>query len=1122
MDYEFHISRKIRDLYKFDDKLFSLSGNVVFADIKAARIFAQKMNQMRDLARHPEKTVKPGDITAMGLIDEILHYVVGQYREQINKKIMGEALDFLYKILKKEKVDKALYSFVEEFPPVDVYRKKISEDEYLNSKTKDVPNREIVLEEMLMLWLANMNPAFSLFSELFNDTSLKRETVYLYIIAGLREFFDKKQYFGPYNQNLIDMLRSPAIIVPYSLKGQLDYIREHWLSILKRYMRRLLGSLDLIKEEAKITFTGPGRAQVYDFRGLELETERFSPDREWMPRLVLLAKNIYVWLDQLSKKYGCHITRLSEIPDEELDTMKTQGFSGLWIIGIWERSPASQKIKQLCGNPEAVSSAYSLFDYQISMDLGGEGAYNNLKERAWQRGIRLASDMVPNHVGIYSKWVIEHPDWFISLDYNPFPWYSFSGENLSHDDRVSIQIEDHYYSRTDAAVVFRRLDRLTGSERFVYHGNDGTSMPWNDTAQLNYLNPEVREAMIQTILYVARKFPVIRFDAAMTLTKKHYQRLWYPEPGQGGDIPTRAEYGLTRDEFNSKMPKEFWREVVDRVAQEAPDTLLLAEAFWLLEGYFVRTLGMHRVYNSAFMNMLRDEDNAKYRMVMKNILEFDPEILRRLVNFMNNPDERTAVDQFGKDNKYFGVCIMMVTMPGLPMFGHGQIEGYTEKYGMEYKRAYLDEKHDLNLIQRHEKEIFPLLHKRYIFAGIENFLLYDFYTDSGHVNEDVFAYSNRFGSERAVVVYNNKNNSTRGWIKTSAAYSVKAGGKEQRILVQRNLIDGLSFSHAGGSFIVFRDHVSGLAYIRDSNEIYSMGLYTELGQYHYHVFMDFQEVLDDEQHTYSDLKAYLNGRGFYDIETAIRQMRIEQLRWRFKSLVNVDLYKEFNRVCSDIKDGASYDTYRDFAYRVQQQYSKFTEELKRYLDSINKADLVSKDASEEILLKFGSLQALLSLSEEMSLSEDNRLLVILNLFFVCGLDIPLADELGLYSIISDNLREYGFSEKNISDAIMMMKIFTRFQGQLKINSYKQLNPLLISFLNDDTVQRFLNVNLYKDVLWFGKEALEVLLNLILIVLMLINGDIFSVDTLKGWIDEIMDASEGSGFKLENFLVILKN
>ena len=139
------------------------------------------------------------------------------------------------------------------------------------------------------------------------------------------------------------------------------------------------------------------------------------------------------------------------------------------------------------------------------------------------------------------------------------------------------------------------------------------------------------------------------------------------------------------------MPVEFWRELVDRVAAEVPGTLLLAEAFWLLEGYFVRTLGMHRVYNSAFMNMLRDEENANYRSVIKNTLEFDPEVLKRYVNFMNNPDERTAVDQFGKGDKYFGVCTLLATFPGLPMFGHGQIEGFTERYGMEYQQAHHDE-----------------------------------------------------------------------------------------------------------------------------------------------------------------------------------------------------------------------------------------------------------------------------------------------------------------------------------------------------------------------------------------------------------------------------------------------
>ncbi len=725
MKFEFHISKKIRDIYDFEDSIFTLSGNVIIPNIRAARTLAQKINQLNIKKGHTDKVVKAGDIASMGLIDEILHYVVLSYREEIDRNVITGALEHLEIIFKKEKVDKALYIFAEEFPIVDVYKKKMDVKTYLQGETLGISNREIVLEEMLLLWLANMNPAFSPFADFFDDKRLKEETVYLYIIAALREYLDKKPHFGPYNQNLIDMLRSPAVLVPYSLQGQLEYIMEHWGFLLKKYAKRILGATDILKEESKITFIGPGKTQVYDFRGAQFEEESFTPDKDWMPRLVLMAKNIYVWLYQLSKKYGRNISRLDEIPDEELDILKDMGFTGLWLIGIWERSPASQRIKQLCGNPEAVASAYSLYDYQIALDLGGESAYEDLKERAWSRGIRLASDMVPNHVGIYSRWVIEHPDWFISLNNNPYPWYSFTGPDLSLDDRVCIQIEDHYYTKTDAAVVFRRLDKHTGHERFIYHGNDGTSMPWNDTAQLNYLNPEVREAMINTILYVAKKFPIIRFDAAMTLTKRHYQRLWFPEPGAGGAIPTRSEYGMTKDEFNKAMPNEFWREVVDRVAQDAPDTLLLAEAFWLLEGYFVRTLGMHRVYNSAFMNMLRDEENAKYRAVVKNILEFDPEILRRLVNFMNNPDERTAVDQFGKGDKYFGICTLMVTMPGLPMFGHGQIEGYEEKYGMEYKKAYMDETPDGYLLERHRKEIFPLMHRRHIFAGVENFLLFD-------------------------------------------------------------------------------------------------------------------------------------------------------------------------------------------------------------------------------------------------------------------------------------------------------------------------------------------------------------------------------------------------------------
>ncbi len=515
---------------------------------------------------------------------------------------------------------------------------------------------------------------------------------------------------------MIQVLLAPALRSPTSLLGQLEYLLERWRNVLgEAFVMRILRSVDFVNEE-RIRQTGPGgfsgSAPLLTFTGHDYtEYERFSQDKDWMPRLVLIAKNSYVWLDQLSMKYQRAINQLNQIPDEELDLLNQRGITGLWLIGLWERSLASKKMKQMMGNPDAVASAYSLMDYQIAADLGGWDALQDLRWRAWQRGIRLSADMVPNHMGIDSKWVVEQPDWFLSLPYSPYPNYSFNGADLSNDSRVGIQIEDHYYDKTDAAVVFKRLDRWTGDTRYIYHGNDGTSMPWNDTAQLDFSKAEVREAVIQTILHVARNFPIIRFDAAMTLAKKHIQRLWFPEPGQGGAIPSRSEHGLTRAQFDAAIPNEFWREVVDRVAAEVPDTLLLAEAFWLMEGYFVRTLGMHRVYNSAFMHMLRDEDNAKYRQVMKNTLEFDPQVLKRYVNFMNNPDEKTAAEQFGTTDKYFGVCTLMLTLPGLPMLGHGQIEGYHEKYGMEYRYAKWQESVDEGLVRGHDWRIFPLTHR---------------------------------------------------------------------------------------------------------------------------------------------------------------------------------------------------------------------------------------------------------------------------------------------------------------------------------------------------------------------------------------------------------------------------
>jgi glycosidase len=1050
---EFHISRAARQRYEVEDSLFSVHGTVVFANVTAATKLAYKMNQVRDATRYPEMAVKAGDLYAAGLLDEILHLVVDTYLENVNPKALQQALSFSQEKVTLEPFLETQSRFVQEFPSMEIFKGQLTVDEYLEHSSEGTPHREVVLEESLMLYLANENPALKRFQELFDDTVLETQTAYRGVIKNIGDFFSTQPPLAPGLGSLVEMLRAPALASPDSLEGQLEFIKEKWADVLgerfQALVRRVLQTLDILKEERKMPFGGnPGNfpAPVITKEALEggmfrregvgtgrqrAEYERFSPDSSWMPRVVMLAKSTYVWLDQLSKHYQQNIYRLDQVPDEELDELARRGFNGLWLIGLWERSDASRKIKHMRGQPDAVASAYSLYDYQIANDLGGDDAYEYLRDRAWQRGIRLASDMVPNHVGIDGRWVVEHPNWFLQLDHPPYPSYTFGGPDLSNDSRVGIFLEDHYYDNSDAAVVFKRLDKHTGDVRYIYHGNDGTSFPWNDTAQINYLSAEAREAVIQTIFHVARKFSIIRFDAAMTLAKQHIQRLWFPEPGTGGAIPSRAQYGsMTNEEFDRLIPQEFWREVVDRVAQEVPDTLLLAEAFWMMEGYFVRTLGMHRVYNSAFMNMLKREDNQNYRLSIKNVLEFDPDILKRYVNFMNNPDEETAVHQFGKDDKYFGVCIMMSTLPGLPMYGHGQVEGYTEKYGMEYRRAKYNEQPDQWLIDRHYREVFPLLHRRAEFAEVENFLLYDFYTESGHVNEDVFAYSNFYNNKGSLIVFNNKFSTAKGWVKRSAAYKDKGSGQVR----QKDVHEGLRVSgNDNKHFVILRDHIAGLDFMRQSRDVARRGLYFELEAFKYRVFTDIHEVYDADG-SYQAIYDQIGWQGVPNLFDAKEDLRLMPLHQAFRAFLDIP------KKASDKE--------------IEKAYREILSNAKEYGLTLKKN--ADEEATSSVVKNVRSLDdypmtVAETLQAYMSTSEANRRLLLMYTAL-----LPLGgkwlDTWRLFRLVDGDVLALMFEHK---------KLFTP-----KANA----GTILSKLVAEDKVKQYLRVNTWQGKTYFNQEA----------------------------------------------------
>jgi len=488
---------------------------------------------------------------------------------------------------------------------------------------------------------------------------------------------------------------------------------------------------------------------------------------------------------------------------------------------------------------------------------------------------------------------------------------------------------------------------------------------------------------------------------------------------------------------------------------------------------------------------------------------------------------------------------MMVTMPGLPMFGHGQIEGFEEKYGMEYRRAYKDEKPDTYLMERHEREIFPLLHKRYLFAGVEHFLLYDFFIASGYVNEDVFAYSNAYGNERSLVVFNNKNNSTQGWVRTSVAYSVKAGQGDARKLVQKSLSEGLGLTKDENLFVVFRDHKTSLEYIRNCREINEKGLYVELNPYDYQVFLDFRELQDNEWRHYANLTAYLKGRGVPNIEEALREMLLKPIHKRFMELVNANMFGRLMDVCNS----------RELIDEVEQKTVKLLDEIRRYTGATGDVHGIVREIRQtfEINPQSPLLNKDFLSPESKAMNEvaeyihshlkknQNLLYVLFGWLFVHklgkvsfqGVDADnlsrrWIDELSLGRIIADTLRESGFDEKATSELMEIIKLTTDYQSWFKTKG--DAHALLESLLKDSEAQEFLQVNRHRNILWFSKEAFEQLMWwLMLVAVIKISSDVSqpmpdmakAITACYDIIKRLLKASKQSGYQVEKLREILK-
>jgi hypothetical protein len=348
----------------------------------------------------------------------------------------------------------------------------------------------------------------------------------------------------------------------------------------------------------------------------------------------LLELSAWPWLDRLSRDQGRHVT-LENVPSEEWDRIRRDGFSLVFLMGVWSRSPLGRELARTDPGlvreydrilpgwtaDDIAGSPYCIDAYEPDPRMGGWDGLDAARKELRARGVGLILDFIPNHTGFDHPWVRQHPQRYV----------------LGTDEDVRSAPED-----------FRTVDSVQGRVH-VACGRDPYFPPWRDVAQLNYFNPETREAMRRQLGKIAAHCDGVRCDMAMLALNDVFERTWRAR--LHGDWP--------------RLPDEFW----PAATRSTPELIYIAEVYWDLEGVLLDQ-GFTFAYDKRLLDALHTGD-AAYRVRQLLIADHPP--ATGLVRFLENHDEpRSAVT--------FGACLpaaaaLAGTIPGMRFLFDGQQDG---------------------------------------------------------------------------------------------------------------------------------------------------------------------------------------------------------------------------------------------------------------------------------------------------------------------------------------------------------------------------------------------------------------------------------------------------------------
>ncbi|MBR4004469.1 MAG: hypothetical protein IKI90_01330, partial [Treponema sp.] len=171
----------------------------------------------------------------------------------------------------------------------------------------------------------------------------------------------------------------------------------------------------------------------------------------------------------------------------------------------------------------------------------------------------------------------------------------------------------------------------------------------------------------------------------------------------------------------------------------------------------------------------------------------------------------------------------------------------------------------------------------------------------------------------------------------------KTGSGENDIqMYTRSLAEGIGLTSGNDHFMIFREHKSGLWFVRKSDDIINQGMFVALNGFEYQVYLDVQQVTDTVEGKYAKLNELLAGSGVPDLEVAWEEYRYKDLYAALAKFATPELLESLHNLFTPVA--------------VLKANKKTLPDLKAVFDSAKEAALEYYEKESEFALQAEKLR----------------------------------------------------------------------------------------------------------------------------------------------------------------------